>query len=136
MAEFVLKDASLVVNSVDLSDHVTEIRITYEAEIQDKTAMGDSSRTKLPGLTNWTAEVTFNQDYAASNVDATLFPLVGAAAFTFVAKPTSGAVAATNPSFSGNALLPSYQPLSGSIGEVLQTPVSFEGDGALSRNTS
>ncbi len=136
MPEHVLTDASAVINAVDLSDHISEIRINYAAEIQDKTAMGAASRGKLPGLLDWSVEITFNQDYDAAKVDATLFPLVGAAAFTCTFKSTSAAVSATNPSFSGNCLLESYQPIGGSIGEIHRAPITLPGDGTLSRNTS
>lgn len=136
MAEFVLKDASLVVNSVDLSDHVNSVTINYSAEIQDKTAMGDDSRTKLAGLKDFSIDVEFNQDHAASNVDATLFPLIGAAAFTVVVKPTSGSVSATNPSYSGSCLLESYAPIGGGVGDKASTTISMPGSGDLTRATS
>ena len=91
MAEFVFKDGSIVVNSVDLSDHARSITISYDADMVDSTAMGDDDREFLAGLRSWNISVEFEQDYAASKVDATLFPLVGAAAFTTtVSRPSGG----------------------------------------------
>jgi len=136
MAELVLKDASVVINSVDLSDHVSSVTVNYSAEILDKTAMGADSRARLAGLKDFSLDVEFNQDYAASEIDATLFPLVGAAAFAVVIKPTSGAVTATNPSYSGNALLESYSPVGGAVGELAKVSVSMPGDGDLTRNVT
>jgi len=135
MAEIVLKDASVVVNSVDLSSRVSSVTINYSAEILDKTAMGANSRSRIAGLKDFSIDVEFNQDYATSNVDATLFPLVGAAAFSIVVKPTSGAVSTTNPSYSGNVLLESYSPIAGGVGELEKTSVTFPGDGDLTRAT-
>ena len=40
---------------------------------QDDTVMGDTTRSEAPGLKNWELEGLFNQDYAAGEVDATLF---------------------------------------------------------------
>ena len=132
MAELVLTDASVVINSVDLSDHVGSVTISYSAAIQDKSAMGDTFVTRLAGLKDWSASVEFNQDYAASNVDATIFPIVGTSV-TCVFKPTSGAVSATNPSFTGAAFVESYDPISGSVGDVQKAPISLTGNGVLTR---
>ena len=68
--------------------------------------MGENSISRLPGLKNWTAEIVFRHDFAASEVDVILFPLVGAAAFAvqFQSNATL-AVSATNPKFTGNAHL-------------------------------
>lgn len=136
MAKFVLDDASVVINSVDLSDHVKTVTITYEAEVKDITAMGDEGRTKLAGLLNGKIDIEFYQDYGASSVDATLFPLLGAAEFAFVIKPTSAAVSATNPSFTGNAILASYAPLRGTVGDEATTVASLEVSGVITRNTT
>lgn len=136
MADFVFTNAKVTVNSVDLSDHVRAVTINYEAEIVDDTNMGDTSRNKLPGLLNWTVEIEWSQDYASSKVDATLFSLVGAAAFPISVVPVNTTVAATNPNFNGNCLLASYSPVTGSVGELAIAPTTFEGTGTLSRSTS
>lgn len=135
MAQFVLDDASVTINSVDLSDHVRSVTVNYEAEVQDKTTMGDEGREKIAGLKNWTADIEFTQDYAAGEVDATLFPLIGAAEFAVVFQPTSEAVSATNPSFTGNAILASYPPISGTVGDLATASITLEGSGILTRST-
>lgn len=136
MAKFVLKDYSVTINAVDLSDHVESVSVNYEAEIVEKTSMGEGSKTRLPGLLDGSFDVTFRQDYAASSVDATLFPLIGAAAFAIELRPTSAVVSATNPKFTGNALLATYNPMGGSIGELAAASASFMMDGVLARGIS
>ena len=135
MAEVVLTDASVTIGGTDLSDHVRSITLNYNSEPQDKTAMGDTTRERIGGLLDWSVSVEFNQDYAASEVDATLFSAVGTVV-TFVGKPDSGAVASTNPSYTGSALLSSYQPVNGSVGDIHTTSISLEAAGALTRATS
>jgi len=135
MATSVLTDASVNINSVDLSDHVTSVSISYEADAVEDTNMGDTTHTQLGGLFNYTVDVEFSQDYAASKVDATLFSLVGATS-TVVLKPTSAAVSATNPSFTGTMLLTSYPPISGAVGELATASANFAAAGALVRATS
>jgi hypothetical protein len=136
MATFVYTDASVVVNSVDLSDHVKSCTLNYEAEMLDDTVMGDTTRSNIAGLLNWSIDVEFLQDFAAAKVDATLFSLVGAAAFTVTVKPTSGSVSATNPSFSGSMVLESYPPMTGSVGDLETASATFRSAGTLTRATS
>ena len=133
MALLVFKDASVVVNSVDLSDHVRSVAIKYEADTIESTAMSATTKTRISGLLDWSIDVEFAQDYAAAKVDATLFSLIGAAAFTITVKPTSGAVSATNPSFSGSALLANYEPVSGKVGDLGTAKASFKAAGVLTR---
>ena len=42
MATLVLTDASVNINSVNLSDHVTSVSVTYEADAVEDTNMGDT----------------------------------------------------------------------------------------------
>ena len=135
MAKFVLTDASLVINSVDLSDHVTSVTLNYEAELGDDTTMGDDTRTNLGGLKNWSIDVEFTQNYASGKVDATLWGIVGTSV-AIVLKPTSGAVSATNPSYSGNGVIGSYSPIGNSVGDVAMAPVTIAPAGTLTRATS
>ena len=104
MAKFVLTDASVTLNSVDLSDHVSSVTLDITADEIVTTAMGDTFQSRTGGLKDGTLSIEFQQDFAASEVDATLFPLLGTTT-SFVVKPTSGAVSATNPSYSGNVLV-------------------------------
>ena len=136
MAEFVAKDYFLSVNGVDLSDHVQSFSIPYAADAVESTAMGDDDREYLPGLRNWSASLTMRNDFAASQVDATLFPLVGAAAFAVIFRPTSAAASATNPEYTGNAILTNYDPFNASVGDLATTAPTLQGTGALSRATS
>jgi len=135
MAEFVFTDASLVINSVDLSDHVESVALNYSAEPLDDTVMRDTTRSKIGGLLDWSMAVTFKQDYAASKVDATLFSIVGTVV-TVTLKPTSAAVSATNPSYSGSVLVAEYNPLGGSVGDMAVAPVALPSAGTLTRATS
>lgn len=136
MASFVLLDASLVINSIDLSDHVVSLTLTINDEVQDDTAMGDTYRSRLPGLNDWSADVTLLQDFASASVDATLQPLIGAAAFVVVILPTSDSASPTNPSYTGNALLENYPAIGGTVGETAQVSFTLRGAGTLVRATA
>lgn len=135
MATLVLTDASVVINSVDLSDHIRSISLPYEGEEVDDTNMGDTTRIMAGGLLSYGLDIEFSQDYAASKVDATLFSLVGSTT-TVVVKPTSGSVSSTNPSFTGTMLLSSYSPINGNVGDLAVASVHFGPAGTLTRATS
>lgn len=132
MAVHKLYNASVVINSVDLSDHVKSVTVTTGAEALDDTAMGDTTRSNLGGLLTWSISVDFEQDYASAKVDATLSPLVGTTTVVVV-KADSAAVSATNPSWTGTGLLTAYQPVGGTVGDLHMTQAQFASAGTLSR---
>lgn len=136
MATLVWTNSKVVINSVDLSDHVKQVTLTYDAETQDETAHGQTNRKMKAGLTNWTLEVEFFQDFASGKVDATLFPLVGAAAFAITVNPVNAANSATNPQYQGNVILTTYPIMSGAIGVIATSQVKFAAASALTRATS
>ena len=126
MAIVMSNNVSLVVNSVDLSDHVREIKIDMSAEDLDATAMGADSRAHAVGLRDDRMEVTFLQDYAASKVDATLSGLVSSSTgFSIVAKPVNATTSSTNPSYTMTALLFDYSPIDAEVGEISMPEVVF-----------
>ena len=136
MGKFVFKNCHFTVNAVVLSARVESLTLNYGAETPEVTAMGDGTRTRVPSFIDWSIEVQFRQDFiapAASAVDSTLFPLVGAAAFAIIIRPDDGVKSATNPEFTGNALLTTYNPLTGGVGDVAAAPATFMGDGVLAR---
>lgn len=129
MSELVITDGTFTIcaaggSPVDLSDHTRQITIDYSAETPECTAMGDTTKQRLPGLLDWKMDIELNQDYAAANVDATIFPLVGASVDVDVCA-TSDAASATTPHYTGTGIVASYNPLSGKVGDVNITKVSI-----------
>jgi len=135
VAQIVLTDASVEVNSVDLSDHVTQVVLNYEVDAVEVTAMSDGAHKFTGGLTNVSATIDFQQDFDAASVDATIEPLVGTTT-TVIIKPTSSAVGATNPSYTlTDTYVASHTPLNASVGDLSTTSVEFQG-GTLARATT
>ena len=135
MAKLVLTDASVTINSVDLSDHVQSVTLNYNADQVEITSMGDTAHLFTGGLDNVTCDVTLFQDLAASEVEATVYDLVGTAT-TVLIKATSGAVAADNPSYTlTNTYLSSHMPVAGTVGDAAMTTLNFVG-GTITKATS
>lgn len=132
MAKTILKDCSVVVNSVDVSAYVDSVEITSSIDDVDVTAMGATAREHLPGLRDDEIVCNFLQSFP--ELDGTLWPLMeGATEFTVVIKPTTSAVSSSNPSFTASCFLLEYSPLAGSVGERSETSVTFTCNGAITR---
>lgn len=126
MAKFVLKTAVVTINAVDLSDHFSEITIETERDEVDVTAFGAANKELLAGLGDATITGTAFQDFAAGELDATLWPLsTSDTPFTVAVKPTNAAISATNPEYQMSALLFTYSPIAGAVGQASTTEVTF-----------
>ncbi len=136
MATIVLTDAQITINSVDLSTRITKVTIKADVDDVDNTAFGGGGwKSRQGGLKEGTIDLEFNQDWAAANVDATIWPLLGTLT-TVVVKPTSGAVSATNPSYTASCLVKEFAPIDGSVGDLAKTSVSWPVSGAVARATT
>lgn len=134
MAVFALTNEYLALNSTNLSDHVKSCVLTVDVAQLDSTAMGDSWVEVIGGLKSGSLAITFNDDYAASNVDVTLWPLLGTVV-TFEVRPDAGAVSATNPKYTGSVLI-SQHALGGSVGDLAAKSVTYQTSGTVTRATS
>jgi hypothetical protein len=132
----VLTNAQVTVNGVDLSNHVDSVEVQTNVDDVDITAMGASAHQHAPGLRNDKITINFLQDFAASSVDATLFPLLGNTGFTVKVVPVNTTVSTTNPSYTATCVLFTYSPLSGKVGERSDTSVEFQATGLIVKATT
>lgn len=135
MASIAFTDADVRVNAVNLSTFVRQVTLNVTADELEDTAMGDTYRSKIGGLKDWSVTVEFNSDFAAGAVDATLWPLLGTVT-AFLVKPTSAANAPTNPQYSGNVLVSQVSPVGNSVGDLGTVSVTWPGAGTLTRLTA
>ena len=134
MAQIVLKDASISIGGVELADRSNSVEVNYEIESVEVTSFG-GNRSFVGGLQNNTCTVELMQDFAATETEATIFPLVGTQ-LTLIFKPTSDAVGADNPSYTiTGAYLASHTPIAAAVGELAMTSLTFTG-GTLVKATS
>lgn len=134
MAKLVLKDAVVVINGVDLSSSVRQVAISTKVNVVDDTTMGASGMGRLAGLRDESFTVTWAQDFAASKVDATLWPIyTGGTPVSATIKPTSATTG--NVTYAGSVLLSDYAPISGAVGALAESATTFEVDGVLTRST-
>ena len=137
MPRLVLTDVSVTVNSVDLSQFLSSVTLTTSVDVVETTGMGSAAaRTRLPGLKDNSVTLEFNQDFAAAGPEITInavgSSLVGTSV-PVVIKPTSGAVSATNPSYSFTAVCSEWQNIQGSVGELSTISATWPISGAITK---
>lgn len=135
MAKFVATDYNITINGTSFSTSLAAATLDITVEEQDTTSFGATARTRIGGLQDATLSLDFHQDFGASSVDATLFPLLGSNA-TVVIKPTSGSVTATNPAYTAVCLVTQYQPFASSVGDLATLSISWPVTGAVVRGTA
>ena len=134
MAQIVLTNADITVNGVVLSNRANSVELNYEIESVEVTAFG-TNRSFVGGLQNNTITIEFMQDFAASEVEATIFPVVGTQT-TVTVRPSSAATSATNPLYTvSGTYLASHTPVAAGVGELAMTSLSFAG-GTLVKTTA
>jgi hypothetical protein len=141
MGIFVIKDAVVTINGVDLSDHCTQVEVNISAEDIDATTMvaaGQALGTvRRQGKRDDMFTMSFLSDFASSEVDATLWPLVNTGSvFPVTVKHTDAVTSATNPIYSGSCIMTSYQPIAGGVGDLATTDVDFPVTGVITRATA
>jgi len=144
MAKFVMKDCVISVAGTDLSDHFSSVTVDTGTDAVDVTGFTSAAyRQQATGFK--TAEISGEvfQDFAASKVDATLWPLgpgnTAGTTFAVTVKATSASTSSTNPIYTmAEAALFDYSPIAGGVGDAASTSVTFQnaGTAGITRGTA
>ena len=131
-----LTNPSVTIGAVDVSDQCTSATLTVGYDSLETTAFGSTGRSYTKGLQSVEVTLTMFLSYDTAEVEATLEDIVGDGTTTLVILPASGVAAATNPQYTiTNAMLSSFTPINGSVGELSTVEVTFTG-GTFARATS
>ena len=137
MGKFVIKNAVVKVNGVDLSSHVSSVSVETTKDEVDVTGMSNSGwREFTDGFADAQATVTFWQDYAGGQVDATLYPLYTAGSvFPFTVQPEAAGTVLWR---LDQARIFNYNPVSGGAGDASSFDATFRNSGTagLTRGTA
>src|SRR5690242_12529952 len=99
-----------------MSPMAQQASFPIDVAVQESTAFGGGGfRSRVAGLKDAKLDITWNQDFAAAQVDALIWPLLGTTT-TFEIRPTSGARSATNPAYTGSVVVSQYTPLDAKVG--------------------
>lgn len=126
MAKVILKDCYIVVNGTNFSDHINMVTVNLSKDDVETTSFSGGGRERMQGLKDDSFELGFQQDFTAASVDAVLYPLYdNGTEFDIEVRPTSAAVSATNPKYTGTCILMEYSPLDGKVGDLSETKVKI-----------
>ena len=126
MAKFVMLNCQVLVNGVDFTDHCNSVEVDLVKKSVDTTNFSGGGFEQTQGLREDTFTLTLQQDFAAAEVDATLYPLYNAGGeFTVEVRPVAGARSTTNPGYVGTCILLNYTPLTGKPGALSETKIKF-----------
>jgi hypothetical protein len=133
--KFAATDFDISIAGTDFSDSIAALTLDVSREQLEITAFGDSARRYIGGLQDSSVTISLHQDFASGSVDSTIWSNLGGTV-AIVVKPTSGAVSATNPSYSFNALVVQSTPFSSNVGDLATMDVTWPVDGAITRGTA
>ena len=133
MPRLVLTNAYISVGGVDLSDLVASVTLNSTFDVVETTAFSSTAaKTRLAGLADNSIALEFHQDYATSEVEQTIYPLLGTVA-TVIVKPNGATTGAQNPSYTCSAVISEWTPLNGSVGELATASVTWPVTGAITK---
>jgi hypothetical protein len=125
MSAFVFVDCYVSVAGQDLSDHAIKVTVGLPIALVGATRMGNTAEARMPGLEDGDVVIEWQQDFAASKVDAIAYAARKTPA-AIVIRPIKGTVVgATNPEYRMTALADGYSPLGGAVGELAKTTTTF-----------
>jgi hypothetical protein len=143
MARLVLTNVEVTIGGVDLSNHIASVTLGSTYDVVETTAFAGVSgaagnvplaaKTRVAGLVDNSVTLEFHQDFAASSVEATIYPLLGTVVAVVVQPVASASVAADNPSYSFNAVVSEWTPLNGAVGELATASVTWPITGPVTK---
>jgi len=136
MATFVLNDCFVSIAGTERSSWISSVTLQIdvaEGEVTNFTSAGWT--VPIGAKKSGSLALTFNQDMAASQVDATLWPLLGTTVAFVVRADRNSAKGAGNPEYSGSFLMNGWSPVSGTVGDTATVSVTFPLSGAVTRST-
>lgn len=136
MAVFLNNKVGVKINSVDLSDHVTQITLNRNFDELEVTAMGDTAHRFVKGLEASSVTISFLNDTATANVLQTLQAAWGTSVACVLLQDKGTAVSATNPLYTFNILVNKTTDINGATGDIATQDITFTINGATTVATS
>lgn len=132
-----LYDAYLTLGGTNVSSYIKSLELTESVDPQDDTVMGDTTKSNIAGLKDWSLTVTFVQGYGVGEVDTVIAAAGGVGALiAIVTRKASSAVGTSNPQWSGTGLVTEYKPVGGEVGGLHLTQLKMVPNTALTRATA
>lgn len=128
------KDSFFEWHAVNLSSYTTSTDFDQKGEVADTTTYGATNHTYIAGLKDGSFSVGFMWDGTAVTGPDVLFAADLGTAQNFEIRVNSGARSATNPGYTGSAILTDWK-IGMKVGDVTQGTADFQISGVVTRNT-
>lgn len=135
MAPLILLNPDILINSVDLTNHITEVKLEMGVATVDTTAFGVTAKQYEGGLGDNKFTITIQQDYAGSMTEQTIYPLLGMLVPVAV-KAVNATNSTTNPQYTFTALINNWVPVGGKPGDLVVTSATWPISGVVTKLTS
>lgn len=136
MPKMVLLAQYLSINGQALNSSTKKAELSVEVEDKDVTNFASQGwKEVLGGLKSGELAVEFYQDFAASQLDAIMWPLLGTVV-PFEVRADQGVASTSNPKWTGNILIKGWNPIQGSVGDEATVGLTFPTSGAVTRATA
>lgn len=136
MAKMVLLAQYLSINGTVLHANTKKAELSVEVEDKDVTNYASLGwKEVLGGLKSGELAVEFLQDFAVTQLDSIMWPLLGTVV-PFEVRADQGAVTTSNPKYTGNILIKSWNPIEGSVGDEATSGHTYPTSGAVTRGTT
>jgi hypothetical protein len=132
MGIFLNNKVGLKIATINLSDHVTAFTLNRMRESIDVTAMGDTARKRVAGLSDDSLTISFLNDTAAASVLPTLQAAFGTTVAFQAIQDSSAAVSATNVLYSGTIFIDNLTDINGAVGDEGVLELTFQCNSATS----
>jgi hypothetical protein len=117
----------LTIGGHDLTDQASAVSFTLGSNPLTSTAFGDLGERMVPGLQTVEGSITLYVSYGATEVEGVIADEVGLGTTSIVVVKGSGAVSASNPTWTiSNTMIANY-PITYTVGELQVMEVSFSG---------
>jgi len=140
MARIVLTNVDVEIEGVNLSDYISSVSLSSTYDVVETTAFGGgnvpaAAKRRQAGLVDNAVTFEFHQDYAAGEVEATIYPLLGTLASVEI-QPVNAAVSVDSPKYTFEALVSEWTPVNGAVGELATASVTWSISGPITKLTS
>jgi len=123
-----LVNPTVYIGAVNVSAMCSSATLTVGFDSLESTTFGDSGHIMVKGLQSVSVELTLFNYYGAGSAEATLFDVVGDGNTTLIISPAGSTESETNPEYTiTNAMLASFTPIAGTVGELGTVVASFTG---------
>jgi hypothetical protein len=126
----------LSINANVLNTFTKKAELSVEVEEKDVTNYASLGwKEVIGGLKSGELGCDFLNDFAAAQLDAIMWPLLGTVV-PFEVRADQGARSTANPAYTGSILINGWNPITGSIGDEASVSMSFPTSGAVARATA